>query len=184
MLYSRFTSSVFASAFAVAAIFASPVSAEEKANIAVINIQSIMHDSTAAKSVKSQLDAKQKSYQDELSKKEEKLNKEDQELAKQKDILSKEEFEKKFRKLKQEVVEGQKDVQSKKAALDKAFAQALNDIQKSVYDIVSEISKERGYIMVVPTSQILYADQKLDISAEVLQKLNKNLPDLKVKFDQ
>ena len=43
--------------------------------IATVNIQQIMHDSTAAKSVKDQLEAKQKAFQAQMSKKEEELQK-------------------------------------------------------------------------------------------------------------
>ena len=182
MTYSSLTR-IFAFVLATT-LFSGAASAEDAAKIAIINIQSIMHDSTAAKSVKAQLDSKQKAYQSELSKKEEKLQKEDQNLAKQRGVLSQEEFEKKIREFKKEYADAQKDVQAKKGKLDKAFAQALNDIQKSVYDIVAAISKERGYSIVIPTSQILYANPDMDISTEVLEKLNKNLPDLKVKFDE
>jgi Skp family chaperone for outer membrane proteins len=69
--------------------------------IAAINIQQIMNDSTAAKSVREQLENKQKTFQAEITKKEESLQKEDQELAKQKSVLAKDAFEKKaleFRK--------------------------------------------------------------------------------------
>lgn len=183
MISSRIIRNSLAIIIASSAIAATGAIAQDKPSIAVLNIQSIMKDSSAAKSVKSQLDSKQKAYQAELSKKEEKLQKDDQALAKQRGVLSKEEFEKKVQSFKKEYSATQKEVQSKKNKLDKAFAQSLADIQKAVTDIVAGISKERGYVMVVPTSQILYADPALDISAEVLTKLNEKLPDLQVKFE-
>ena len=152
-------------------------------NIAVVNIQQVMRDSTAAQNVREQLEAKQKTFQADISKKEETLQKEDKELSKKRSVLSKEAFEEKARAFRSKATEVQKEVQSKKAVLDAAFERALAEIQKSVTEVIGEMSKEKGFIMAVPTSQILYADEKLDISAEVLKRLNQKMPKLDVKFD-
>ncbi len=164
--------------------FSTPAFAEDaKQSIAVVNIQQIMKDSTAAKTVREQLESKQKSFQATITKKEEELQKEDQELGKQKSVLSKDAFEQKARAFRTKATDVQKDVQLKKATLDGAFEHSLNDIQKVVTEIIADIAKEKGFTIAVPTSQILYADKNLDISAEVLDRLNKKLPKLDVKFD-
>ena len=156
---------------------------DAKPNIAVVNIQQVMKDSTAAKSVREQLENKQKTFQADITKKEEALKKEDQELAKQKGVLSKEAFEEKARAFRNKATEVQKEVQSKKALLDNAFERSLSDIQKATTEIIADLSKEKSLIIAIPTSHILYADSKLDISADVLERLNKKLPKLDVKFD-
>ena len=68
-------------------------------NIAFVNIQEIMRDSTAAKSVKDQLDVKQKSFQAEMTRKEQDLQKEDQELGKERSVLAPDAFEKKVKRI-------------------------------------------------------------------------------------
>ncbi len=164
--------------------FAAPVLAEDaKQNIAVVNIQQIMRDSAAAKSVREQLESKQKSFQADITKKEEDLQKEDQDLAKQQSVLSKDAFAAKAKAFRSKATDVQKEVQAKKALLDSGFEHALNDIQKSVNEIISDMAKEKGFTLAVPTSQVLYADDKMDISKEVLDRLNKKLPKLDVKFD-
>lgn len=176
MFYAILTTAMLASSL--------PAFAEEsKYPIAVVNIQHVMKDSTAAKSVREQLESKQKSFQSAITKKEEELQKEDQELGKQKSVLSKAAFEEKARAFRAKATDMQKDVQSKKALLDSAFENSLNDIQKVVTEIIAELSKEKGFMVAVPTSQILYADGGLDISTEVLNRLNKKLPKLDVKFE-
>lgn len=165
--------------------FATPAFAEAaKPVIAVVNIQQVMKDSTAAKTVREQLESKQKSFQTEITKKEDALKKEDQELGKQKSVLSKDAFEKKVTEFRVKATGVQKDVQAKKAQLDGAFEHSLNDIQQVVTEIISDLSKEKGFTIAVPTSQILYADKSLDISADVLERLNKKLPKLDVKFEE
>ncbi len=154
----------------------------QSANIAVVNVQDIMRDSTAAKSVREQLESKQKAYQSELSKKEEALQKEDQELAKQKSVLAKEAFDEKVKAFRAKATEMQKDVQAKKASFENAFQNAGGQIQKTVMEIISDMAKEKGFIVAIPTSQVLYADSSLDISQEVLKRLNERLPRVEVKF--
>ncbi len=150
---------------------------------AVVNIQMIMRDATAAKSVREQLEAKQKAYQAEISKKEEALQKEDQELGKQRATLAKDVFEAKVKALREKATTTQKEVASKKATLDSAFEGALGQIQKAVSDIITDLSKEKGFVVALPSSQILYADPSMDISQEVLTKLNAKLPKIDVKFE-
>lgn len=173
-------------AMVIAVTFSAPAFAADavKPTVAVVNIQQIMRDSTAAKTVREQLENKQKSFQAEITKKEEGLKKEDQELGKQKSVLAKDAFEKKLVEFRTKATNMQKDVQAKKALLDGAFERSLNDIQKIVTDIIADLAKEKGFVVAVPTSQILYADKSLDISSEVLDRLNKKLPKLDVKFEE
>jgi MazG family protein len=77
-----------------------------------------MRDSTAAKSIRTQLESKQKAYQAEISKKEEEMQKEEQSLSSQRETLSKEAFEKKVDAFRTKATTMQKDVQGKKATLE------------------------------------------------------------------
>lgn len=170
-------------AAALMVAYAPVASAQEKPEIAVVNIQQIMQDSSAAKSVRDQLESKQKAFQAEITKKEEALQKEDQELGKQRNALSKEAYEEKVRAFRNKATDVQKEVQTKKAMLDGAFERALNEIQKVVTEIIVELSKEKGFNTAIPTSQLLYADPKLDVTSEVLSRLNQKLSKIDVKFE-
>jgi Skp family chaperone for outer membrane proteins len=169
---------------AVATIALQGTALAEGTKIAVVNIQSIMKDSTAAKSIRTQLEAKQKAYQAEIAKKEEAMQKEEQELSGQRATLSKEAFEQKVNAFRTKATAMQKDVQDKKATLDGAFEKALNDVQKAVNDIITEQAKEKGFNIAIPSSQLLYAEPGMDITAEVLTKLNAKLPNVTVNFSK
>lgn len=170
-------------AFLALVLAASPlIGAQALEGIAVINIQDIMRDSLAAKSVKKKLESKQKSFQSEMTQKEKSLKKQESGIAAQRGKVSPAEFEKKVKGFQQSAVKAQRDVSTKKAKLDKAFADSLATIQNTVVSITKTIAKERGLKIVTPTSQLLYADPSLDITKEVLGKLNKQLPSVKVNF--
>lgn len=164
----------FALAVAPAAAFAQ--------EIVTINIQSILGDSAAAKSAKTQIDSKRKQYQDELKKIEDKLRKEDQTLAEQRSLLSPDALEKKKREFAQQVTEAQKEVQEKRERLGEAYNDAVGDIQEAVMKIVADMAKQRGFKVVIPTNNLVYATPDLDITQEVLTQLNKDLPSVSIDF--
>jgi len=147
-----------------------------------INTQELMHESTAAKSLREQLDAKQKTFRAEVGRKEDDLKKEEQSLVKQRDVLAKDVFEKKVKEFQEKVTALGREKNAKTAELDNAAAASFEQIQKTVTDIVSKVAKEKGYSAVLQASAMLYADPRLDITKEVSDKLNAALPKVTANF--
>ncbi len=149
----------------------------------VVNVAKILHDSKAATSVRNQMQAKQKALQSEVSDKAKELHAEDQSLVKQKDTTTdKAAFDKKVKDFQDKAGKEEREVQDQKVALDKAFAGALEDIQKNVLDITKQVAAEKKLNLVVSSAQVLYADPSLDITDEVLKRLDAKLPTVAVKF--
>ncbi len=153
-------------------------------NVAVVDMQRVMADSKAANSARSQLESKQKSFQAQVGKTESDLQKKDQELAKQRSLLAADEFKNKLTDFRKKAAEAQKDVQQKRLKLRRAFEMSIVTIQKKVTSIVAQIAKEKGYNLVVPTAQSLYFDKSLDVTSEVLKRLDSQLPSMKVDFSK
>ncbi len=168
---------------ALAAIFALSAPAFADTAVGVVNIQQIMRDSKAANSVRDQLKAKQQTFQADLEGKEKALQTEDQTLAAESKITKdKTAFEQKVKDFQAKAATAQRDVQTKKADIDKAFAGALEQIQGNVLTIVKEVAAEKKLNLVLTSSQVLYNDTSLDITAEVQQRLDAKLPSVKVNF--
>lgn len=164
----------------LAASAASPALAET--TIAVVNTQKIMQESKAAQSVRSQLQSKQKAFQAELDAKEKQLLAEDQALVKQRSTMEQAAFEQKVKDFRSKAAVAQREVQTKRLQVDKALESALKDIQNTVIGIVKEVAAEKKVNAVVSSAAVLYAEPSLDITNEVLDRLNKKLPDVSVKF--
>ena len=170
-------------ALAVLSLAAAPaLAADAPTAIGIVNVAKIMQDSKAANSVRSQLQTKQKSFQAELDAKEKDLLAEDQSLVKQKDKVDKDAFDKKVKAFKEKAADAQRQVQEKKASLDKAFTAALDEIQKNVLDITKQVANEKKLNLVVSSAQVLYGDPSLDITDEVLKRLDAKLSNVPVKF--
>lgn len=163
------------------AVFLSPA-ASQALNVAVVDMQRVMSAAKAANSARAQLEAKQKSFQADVAKTEASLQKKDQELAKQRSLLAADEFKNKLTDFRKSAANAQNDVQKKRMKLRRAFEMSIVTIQKKVTAIVGAIAKEKQFDVVVPTAQTLYFKDSLDITAEVLKRLDAQLPSMKVDF--
>lgn len=162
--------------------FAAITPASAETTIGIVDTAKIMRDSKAAQSVRSQLQAKQKSFQAELDAKEKSLLAEDQALAKQQGNVDKAAFEQKVKEFRTKAANAQREVQEKKASVDKALTSSLQNIQQTVMQITKEVATEKKLNVVLSSAQVLHADSGLDITNEVLTRLNSKLPNVAVKF--
>ncbi len=148
--------------------------------VAVIDYQRILRDSAAARSIRDQIDARRKAYQAEINKQELRLHDADKEVAKQRSLLTPEAFAQKRRQYEQEVADVQQMVQERRRELDSVSAGALNEVKKALIEVVTGIADERGFNVVLPTSDVLFFARKIDLTDEVLAKLDESLPDVRV----
>jgi Skp family chaperone for outer membrane proteins len=147
---------------------------------AVIDYQRIMRDAVAAKSIRAQIEARRQAYQEEISKEEQRLHEADKEFAKQRSVLSAEAFAAKRRDFEQEVAEVQRLVQERRRELDSTAAAALNVVKEALIEIVTSIAEERGFNLVLASSEVLFFSRSLDLTEEVLAKLDARLPEVRL----
>jgi outer membrane protein len=145
---------------------------------AVIDYQRILKDAAAAKSIREQIETRRKAYQDEINQEEQRLREADQSFAKQRSLLTPEALAEKRREFEKEVVDVQRLVQERRRALDRASAIALNEVKKALIDIVTGIAEERGFNVVLAASEVLFFASEIDITGEVLAKLDGQLPEV------
>lgn len=147
---------------------------------AVIDYQRILREAEAAKSIREQIESRRNAYQDEISDEEERLREADQAFAKQSSVMSPEARAEKRREFEKEVVEVQRLVQERRNALDKASAVALNEVKKVLIEIVTGMADERGFNLVLPSSEVLFFARKIDLTEDVLAELDARLPHVEV----
>ena len=147
---------------------------------AVIDYQRILRDAAAARSIRGQIEVRRKAYQEEISKEEQRLHEADKEFAKQRSLLTAEAFTEKRREFEQEVAEVQRLVQERRRELDNVAAVALNQVKEALIEVVTSIADERGFNLVLPSSEVLFFARRIDLTEEVLAKLDSRLPDVRV----
>jgi outer membrane protein len=150
--------------------------------VLVVDVQSLLQNSKAAKMVRQQIEGKRNEYAKEISHQEETLRQERDAIQRQQASLSAEAMNQKGREFQQKVNELDRNVQSKRQALEKSNADALEKIQQSMLKIISDIAKDRKANLVFQRSELVLYDQGFDVTDSVLQKLDEDLPTLTVEF--
>ncbi len=149
-------------------------------DIAIVDVQKVLQESAAAQDIREQISKKQNDYQTEISKQEESLRAEEKKLNEQKGILSDKAFEKKRDEFKEKVMKFQRNYQEKRASLDKSLNDALGQIQENVLKIIADLAEEKKFKIAIPSSQVMFAQANLNITDEVLKKLNDKLKKVSV----
>lgn len=150
--------------------------------VAIVDVQRILQESLAARSVQQQLEDQRSKFQTEIAAEEAELRKAEQKLAKLRDAPQTEAYAEQEQQLRQRFLTVERHVQARRKALDQAFTDSMSSVRKGIVDIVGSVAKERGVNLAIVKQQVIWNDQNIDITDEVLSRLNKELPSLQVKI--
>jgi outer membrane protein len=148
--------------------------------VAVVDVQLILQESAASKSIQKQLEAQRETYQNEISKQEDRLRAVEQELNHQRSALPPEDFGQKRREFEQQVADVQRTVQARKRVLDQAFNESMTKVRDTVLQTVTEVAGEQKATLVLAKQQVVLAEKSLDLTSAVLERVNKKLPSVPV----
>jgi len=149
--------------------------AEAVPSLAIIDVQKVLRESVAVKSLTAQIAQQRDKYQLELQKKEEELRGADKELARQRTVLSAEAYAQKRGELEQQVGSLQREVQERKRGLDQLFSQGMSQVQSELANVATEIAEERNIDLVLSKATVVIVKPKFDITDEALKRLNARL---------
>jgi len=147
---------------------------------AVIDYQRILRDARAARHIREQIEERRSQYQDQIAAQEQRLHEADKELARQRSVLSPEAFAEKRRAFEDDVEDVQRMVQERRRKLDEASAQALAEVRDGIIDVVGELAETRGFNIVLPSSGVLLFSPQIDLTEDVLERLDRRLPKVEV----
>jgi outer membrane protein len=150
--------------------------------VMVVNVQRLLQDSKAAKMVRSQIEQKRLQYTREISRQEQALRAERDALQREQGTLSPQVLNQKGRAFQEKVNALDRSVESKRQALEKSNGEALGKIQQAILQIIANMAKERKANLVLPSSDLILFDKKFEVTDEVLQRLDQQLPALTVSF--
>ena len=159
-----------------------PLPTPQNLTVMVVDVQALLQNSKAAKMVRSQIEQKRGEYTKDISHQEELLRAERDALQRQQASLSPESLNQKGREFQQKVNELERNVQGKRQALEKSNGDALQKIQEEMLKIIADIAKQRKANLVFQRSDLVLFDQVFDVTDEVMQKLDEQMPTLTVEF--
>lgn len=148
--------------------------------VAVMDSPMILRESKAGKSVAKQIKTFVEKFQGVVKREEEVLRARQQELRKQSAILEPDVVEQRRLELQKSFNDAQRMVQDRRLSIDKTRQQALEVIKGQILEIIEELQKERGFNLVLDRSSYSWALPELDITNDIISRLDKRLPSVKV----
>lgn len=144
----------------------------------VVDLPRILEQSAAAKHARAQIKTLGDAFLVEFNKKEKELKAADKHLLDQRSVLSAENYEVKLKELRTKQADTQRQLQLKRNEIDKTLNQAISTIYKNVNLILKQLSEEKKFDVALNVQQILYIKPEMNITDEVLKRLDKQLPKL------
>lgn len=156
-------------------VLASSGWAESNKKIAVLDAPSVINRTKAAEDAKEMLRTQTTEAQSKIDEMEKELTKMKEDLEKKRAVMSEETYTEANLKLTQKVREFRNRAQSIQEDLDRQNVLLKKEITDYLADVVKEISKEEGYDVVIAKHLLIFADDSIDISDEVLKRLDKRM---------
>ena len=157
----------------VAICIASTTAFAADVKIGYIEMQRALNSSEAGKAAKEQLAARLKKYQEEINAKQDELKKLKDELEKQGAFLNdstKSAKEKDYQQKLKEFQRFTKDAQEELQGKDEEFTRK---ILEGMEKVIKEYGRKNGYTFIfVRNESMLFADEKADLTNEVLKQFN------------
>jgi outer membrane protein len=155
-----------------------PVKAAE--DVLIVNLQYVVSQSKSGVSLRKQSESLNKEVVDLRDSISKDLQAKGKKLEEDKTLLAPEVFQERLVALQTEAESKQAELQAKVQKIQEAIQRASQSIDSVMSPILTELVNEKGAKILLDRQAILFGDPKLDISAEVVKKLNKRLPDVKV----
>ena len=150
--------------------------------IAVLDVQQVLRRAVAAKRIRKVMEARRKIFEEEISEERLQLQGEENQFRKQSTILSPEAMNNKRRVLESKDSNLRRKAEQKRGILNRAFNGATRELRQEIAKVLADLMKERNITITLARKAVLVFDQRLSVTEEVLKRLNKNLPNVKIDF--
>jgi len=145
-----------------------------------LDFKYVLNNSTAGKKAQTFLKTKLDKGIKNLQEKEKKILSEEKKIIEQKKILSPEDYKNKVNDLRSKVSSLQKERSSLLNNVAKQRTKAKNELLKNLNPIIKEYMKEKNIRMVIDKKSLLLADENLEITDEIIKRLDKKLKSIKL----
>ena len=152
------------------------ISNAENLSIVYVDMEKVMNQSIAGKSLTNQIEKIHKVNLEEFKINEEELKKEELLILSQKNVLSEKEYKNKVNLFKEKLNSYKKKRQKKIDLVTKKRMNATSNLLKEINPILSDYSKNNGISIILRKQDIVLARTDLDITKQIIETI-----DLRVK---
>ena len=145
-----------------------------------LDFKYILNESDAGKKAQNELKKKLNDGIKSSKKKEKSLQEEEKKIIQQKKIISPEDYKKKVDELRSKVSKLQIERKTLLENVAKQRAKARNELLKNLNPILKNYMQENKIRMIVDKKSLLLADENLDLTKKIIERLNKKLKSIKL----
>ncbi len=157
---------------AVLALVGTPALGADAPKIAVVNLQTVLETSVAGKAAQGELKAQRDKLEADLKQKGSEIQELEKRLQREAMVMSKETREDKERELRIKASDFQALQKSYRGDLQDLERKLMGQLQKDVSELVNDIAKKEGYILVISNIGVIYSQPTIDITNRLIQELN------------
>ena len=159
---------------------APPPAAPQPVVMGVMDVQFILTNAKAAKSVRAAVEKQAATYQAELAQQENAIRTADQQLQQQRAALTSQDYEAKKAELGQKVDALRQKAASRNKQLQQMDNGAMTQVEQALFQTTADIAKARGLTLVLNKAMVVLNVTSYDITKEALQKLDARLTSVKL----
>ena len=145
-----------------------------------LDFKFILNESNAGKKAQNSLKSKLEKGIKSVKAKEKSIQEEEKKVIQQKKLIKPEEYKKKVDELRKKVAELQKNRSNALGKINKQRAKAKNELLKNLEPIIQEYMQEKQIRMVLNKKDLIQADNKLDITKDIMVLLNEKIKSVKL----
>ncbi|MDE0416804.1 MAG: OmpH family outer membrane protein [bacterium] len=151
---------------------AAPAAGDVGTTIAIIDLERVRQESSAGKSIESQIFHYRQELADEVNAVEGEIRERLRSLKEQESLLSQEGYDKQRQEIEQDSAAYQTRFQNRRRNLDAAYLKAMEQLHSGILEVLGKLIFERHIDLVLDRRQYLVADSSFDISDDVLRELD------------
>ena len=152
----------------------------EEQKIVYLNVDKIMQQSIAGKSIKKQLENLYNKNLEKFKKNDEILKNKEKKLIAQKNILSQEDFQKELTSLRKEIINFQKEQVKARDEMNKLRIGATNKLISKLSPILQDYAKKNSISLILQKKNIVMGKKEIEITDEILSLTDKQIKNIKI----
>ncbi len=152
----------------------------EEQKIVYLNIDKIMQQSIAGKSIKKQLENIYNKNLNKFKKNDEILKNKEKKIIAQKNILSQEDFQNEISSLRLEIIKFQKEQAKARDDINKLRIEATNKLILKLSPLLQDYAKKNSISLILQKKNIVMGKKEIEITDEILDIANNKIKDIKI----
>ena len=149
--------------------------AADVAKIGVIDLQKILETSASGKAIQNQLKKEKDKMEADLKKKGAEIENIRKRLEREAMVMGKEKREEKERESRIKINDFKSLQKKYRMNLQKLEGKLMTQLKGDIDEVVGEMGKKEGYLLIVNKLGVVYAPNSIDITDKVIGKLNSKL---------